>query len=350
MKWKRHILFIILATSVFCVSHTVVAQTAELWLQKGMDAEDKGDLKYAQECYNQAIKLEPALPTFWYNRGAVRIKQKQYSLAVVDLNKCISLDTGFRDAYFNRALALWQTKNYQFALSDITHYLQKNPSQIEAREMRYMIAIDAEDWDLAIEDLRWKMKQHFTDGATMLLAGLYEKAGRNAEAATYLEKAVSEKPSDITVQLEAAAMLQRLANYQRSMEFLNRILLEEAIPDETKSEVLHLKADNYFFIKEYAQAADIYTTLLQTDTGNANLLADYGHCLLQQDKFTEADLILSRALKMKNMTPAYAYLGRGMARLKLGKGEDACADWEKSFKLGEKAAGKYLNIYCNKKE
>lgn len=350
MKWKRHILFIILATSVFCVSHTVVAQTAELWLQKGMDAEDKGDLKYAQECYNQAIKLEPALPTFWYNRGAVRIKQKQYSLAVVDLNKCISLDTGFRDAYFNRALALWQTKNYQFALSDITHYLQKNPSQIEAREMRYMIAIDAEDWDLAIEDLRWKMKQHFTDGATMLLAGLYEKAGRNAEAATYLEKAVSEKPSDITVQLEAAAMLQRLANYQRSMEFLNRILLEEAIPDETKSEVLHLKADNYFFMKEYSPAADIYTTLLQTDTGNANLLADYGHCLLQQEKFTEADLILSRALKMKNMTPAYAYLGRGMARLKLGKGEDACADWEKSFKLGEKAAGKYLNIYCNKKE
>ena len=350
MKWKHHILFIILATSAFLGSHTIAAQTPEIWLQKGMDAEDKGDLKYAQECFNQAIKLEPSLPTCWYNRGVVRIKQKQYSLAVVDLNKCISLDTGFRDAYFNRALALWQTKNYQFALTDITHYLQNNPTQADARELRYMIALDAEDWELATEDLRWKMKQHFIVGGNFMLAGLYEKAGRNAEAATYLEKAVSENPSDITVQMEAAAMLQRLANYRRSMEFLNRILLEESILDKTKTEVLHLKADNYFFLKEYAPAADIYTTLLQTDTGNADLLADYGHCLLQQEKFTEADLILSRALKMKNMTPAYAYLGRGMARLKLGKGEDACADWEKSYKLGEKAAGKYLNIYCNKKE
>jgi tetratricopeptide (TPR) repeat protein len=350
MKCKHHILFIILATSLLCVKNTLTAQSAEQWMQKGMDAELKGDLKYALQCYDQAVKLEPALPTFWYNRGAVRIKQKQYSLAVVDFNKCISLDTGYRDAYFNRALALWQTKNYQFALSDITHHLQKNPTQLEAREMRYMIAVDAEDWELAIEDLQWKMKRNFMDGGNMLLAGLYEKAGRNAEAAAYLEKAVSEKPSDIAVQLEAAAMLQRLTNYARSMEFLNRLLLDDELPQNTKSEVLHLKADNYFFMKEYAVAADIYTSLLQSDTGNANLLADYGHCLLQQEKFTEADLILSRALKMKNMAPAYAYLGRGMARLKLGKGDDACADWEKSFKLGEKAAGKYLNTYCNKKE
>ena len=87
MKWKHHILFIILATSAFLGSHTIAAQTPEIWLQKGMDAEDKGDLKYAQECFNQAIKLEPSLPTCWYNRGVVRIKQKQYSLAVVDLNK-----------------------------------------------------------------------------------------------------------------------------------------------------------------------------------------------------------------------------------------------------------------------
>jgi Tfp pilus assembly protein PilF len=103
-------------------------------------------------------------------------------------------------------------------------------------------------------------------------------------------------------------------------------------------------------MKDYVSAADLYATLLQSDTGNANLLADYGQCLLQLEKYTDAEIILTRALKMKNASPAYTYLGRGLARVKLQKGNEACEDWEKSYKLGEKAALKYLETYCNKKE
>ena len=51
---------------------------------------------------------------------------------------------------------------------------------------------------------------------------------------------------------------------------------------------------------------------------------------------------------MKNDTPAYAYLGRGIARMKLDKGDEACQDWEKSLKLGEKKAQKYLEEFCKK--
>ncbi len=328
----------------------VSAQTAEQWLQKGIQSEKTGDVKNALECYSQAIKLEPALPTAWYNRGVARIRLKQYSLAVVDLNKCISLDTGLHEAYFNRAVALWRTGNLQFALTDITGYINKLSAHAEAREMRYMIALEAEDWEMAIQDLKWRAEHKLISNPDKALAMLYEKAGKSDDALMYMERAVAIAPGDIHLQLEAAGMFQRIGKYNRSLEFLNRIMLQEPLAESMIAEVQHLKADNYFFMKEYAAAADIYTTLLQKDTGNANLMADYGHCLLQQEKFTDAEIVLSRALKMRNSSPSYAYLGRGMARLKLEKGEEACADWEKSYKLGEKAAKKYLDIYCNKKE
>ena len=333
-----------------CVANMAMAQTPEECLKKGKQAEDAGDYKYAVEYYSQAIKAEPVLATAWFNRGVARIKLKQYSLAVVDLNKCILIDTGFKEAYFSRALALWRTGNLQFAITDVTQYISYFPAHKEAREMRYLIALEAEDWDLAIQDLKWSARHTSESKTDERLAVLYEKAGKPEAAAYHMEIALSLNPDDGTLQLEAASMFQRIGKYQRSMDYLNRLLLNEDVAENVKQEIQHLKADNYFFLKDYGSAADIYTTLLQKDTANANLMADYGHCLLQQEKYTEAEIVLTRALKMKNMSPAYAYLGRGLARIKLGRGAEACEDWEKSFKLGEKAAKKYLDVYCNKKE
>ena len=350
MRPGSHLLFTILTTFLSCGNAEILAQTAEQWVHKGMIAEKAGDVKNAVECYSRAITAEPNLPTVWFNRGVARIKLKQYSLAVVDLNKCISLDTAYHDAYFNRALALWRTANLQFAISDVSYYLRRFPAHEEAREMRYLIAVEAEDWELALQDVIWQSENKKLRNADKLLAVLYEKAGKPEQAIFHMEKAVSLAPDDLSLMMDAAAIMQRSGKYQRSMDYLNRMMLDETMTESVRKEVQHLKADNYFYMKNYSEAAEIYTTLLEADTSNASIMADYGHCLLQQEKYTEAEIVLSRALKMKNMSPSYVYLGRGMARLKIGKGQEACADWEKSYRLGEKAAGKYLETYCNKKE
>jgi tetratricopeptide (TPR) repeat protein len=346
----KYILFTILTTLFFCVSYQGWAQTAEVWVQKGIQSERNGDFKNALECYSQAVKLEPQLATAWFNRGVARIKLKQYSMAVVDLNKCILLDTGFQEAYFNRALALWRSGNLQFALTDISKYLAYFPYHKEARELRFSIALEAEDWDLAIQDLKRQSEKDTLNKSDLMLATLYEKAGNNDLACKHMERAISLSPDDVMLQHSAAMLFQRTGRYQRSMEILNRILLVETISNSLLLEIKHLKADNFFFMKDYTSAADMYTTLLQSDTGNANLLADYGHCLLQLEKYTEAEIILTRALRMKSTSLAYIYLGRGLARVKLQKGNEACEDWGKSYNLGEKAALKYLETYCNKKE
>jgi Tfp pilus assembly protein PilF len=88
---------------------------------------------------------------------------------------------------------------------------------------------------------------------------------------------------------------------------------------------------------------------LKSTPNDPDLLADYGHCLLQQEKWVEADEWLSKSIKAKNSSPAYAYLGRGIARYNQGKLGLACVDWERSYQLGEKAAKKWLDAHCKEK-
>ena len=90
----------------------------------------------------------------------------------------------------------------------------------------------------------------------------------------------------------------------------------------------------------------IYQTLLAGAPNDGDLMADYGHCLLQLERYNDADIWLSKSIKSKNSTPAYAYLGRGVARYNMGKIGVACADWERSLLLGEKSASKWLEKYC----
>ncbi len=70
---------------------------------------------------------------------------------------------------------------------------------------------------------------------------------------------------------------------------------------------------------------------------------------LEQEKWVEADECLSKSIKAKNSSPAYAYLGRGIARYNQGKLGLACVDWERSYQLGEKAAKKWLDAHCKEK-
>jgi Tfp pilus assembly protein PilF len=110
--------------------------------------------------------------------------------------------------------------------------------------------------------------------------------------------------------------------------------------------LLKLKADALFYLNRIDESESIYQILLSGSPNDGDLMADYGHCLLQLERYNDADVWLSKSIKSKNSTPAYAYLGRGIARYNMGKIGVACADWERSLLLGEKSATKWLETHC----
>jgi len=134
----------------------------------------------------------------------------------------------------------------------------------------------------------------------------------------------------------------QIGKWEQALGNVNIMLLD----DPQNLELLKIKADALFYLKRISESEKIFLTILERNPTDANLMADYGHCLLQLSKWESADEWLTKAIRDKNGAPAYAYLGRGIARYNLGKVGVACADWERSLYLGEKNAKIYLNNFC----
>jgi tetratricopeptide (TPR) repeat protein len=284
------------------------------------------------------------MATPWYNRAVCYLKLKNYNLAVVDLNKCIYLDTGLVDAYFNRYLAYRNTHNTQFALGDITHYIRRRPADHTALAERADLAMELKEYDIAIRDLQVLADDSGAgEEVHLLLAEAYALNKDFAHAQNVIGVLLKDRPGDRQLQWMKAWYLHVGGDFAGSQQ----VLMQYGLPANDKNALL-LQADNEFFMEHFEIASKIYLGILDSDSGNASVLADYGHCLLQLNRFVEAEEVLTRAIRRNNDNPSYAYLGRGIARVNIAHGAEACEDWEKSLMLGEKKAVVYLNKYCLK--
>lgn len=337
-KVKR-VLLILLSTIALQLS----AQSAEQWVTRGLALDSAGNYAEAVKCYNKALEFSPEIAVIWYNRGVSYMQLKKHGLAVVDFNKALYLDSSLIDAYYNRSLAYRFTGNYQFALSDITIYINRFPEDFIALESRAMLAIEMKEWPTAATDLESLLKLFPSNTEyALLLEDVYIQSKRFTDALNLIQDQMRRNPQYHFLYLNRAYVHYHSGNYDKSVDDVNTFLIQE--PKNT--EALKLKADDYFFLKRFQEAAFLYQDLLQSDSLNANLLADYGHCLLQVQDYKAADSVLTKSIRAKNDAPAYAYLGRGIARNNLGMGNLACEDWWKSYKLGENRAAEYLNKNC----
>jgi len=337
----------ILLICLFTLAKLCSAQTVESLVARGLEYDSMRQYSQAILTFTDAIKLDPTASEIYYNRGNSYMNSKKYNLALVDFNKAILIDSSNTDAYFNRHFANRFTLNFQFALSDITEYIKRNPTDLEAKSARADLAVEMKEYKIAIEDLNTLMQ--FEDAKLpyqLRIAEIYILNKQYTFAEDLYSKILQANEDANDIYLNRAYVRNYLGNYQGSVNDINLFSLRQpGFP-----EALKLKADNYFYLKRFEDAATLYKNLLLKDSINASLLADYGHCLLQLNKYAEAEGILTRSILAKAENPAYAYLGRGVARLNLGKGDLACSDWMKSKMLGEKRAADYLEKNCSTKE
>src|SRR5688572_18384044 len=130
----------LILTLAFCSTIFISkAQSAEEFLNLGIDAADKGKHAEAVELYNKAIALSPDNAIMLYDRAISKYNLKQYSAAMVDLNKAIQLDATLYEAYEYRGLAHQTLKNYTFAESDFDFYISKKPEDVNALLYRALL-------------------------------------------------------------------------------------------------------------------------------------------------------------------------------------------------------------------
>lgn len=327
------------------LTNIVLAQSKyDYFMTTGISLDNKGKSNLAVLYFDSAIAINENSEQPWFSRGIAKVHIKNFSEAVVDFNKAIYLKPALEDAYLYRHIAYRQTENFQFAYGDINTFIKMRPNDTIGRNYRFDLSLLLEEWDQAFEDLRWLSRlgdatyanRYLKFSSAMEQAKAYEALGK------YVEKLMSENPVNRNFRITLVYTQMQIGKWEQALGHVNIMLLDDA----QNLELLKIKADALFYLKRIAESEKIFLSILERNPTDANLMADYGHCLLQLSKWESADEWLTKAIRDKNAAPAYAYLGRGIARYNLGKVGVACADWERSLYLGEKNAKIYLNNFC----
>jgi len=342
---QKRIPLIILFSFFFRVA--TAQYTFDQLMSFGLRSDEKGDYTTAIVSLDQAVDMFPQEDIAWVTRGVVRVHMKDFGSAVVDFNKAILLNPNRTQTYLYRYIAYKETENYQFAYSDINRYLGEVPQDTFAHIERMELSMLLSEYETFQSDFDWLYQQLGDNFFTVYRFGTkqlqhFEKIKQVPVYAKILGSTYAKYPNSIAVKSHYVYAAFQAEQYATCLN-----LVDEMLVDEPKNAgFLRYRGDALFYLNRIDEAATVYSELLKTSPNDPDLLADYGHCLLQQEKWQESDEWLSKSIKMKNGSPAYAYLGRGIARYNQGKVGLACVDWDRSYQLGEKAAKKWLDAHC----
>ena len=124
------------------------AQTAQDYLNMGIEKHNNQDYKGALREYNKAIVKDKKLTVAYYNRGVVKIQINNYEGALEDLTEVIKLDENYVDAYYNRAFAYVKLEEYKKAKKDLDKVIDLDntfPNALTLRGQLFIMQGDAEN-------------------------------------------------------------------------------------------------------------------------------------------------------------------------------------------------------------
>lgn len=91
-----------------------------------------GRFHEAVEKYNDAIELNPEVPSYYTNRAFCHIKMENHGLAIADATVALELDRSFVKAYYRRGSAFMALGKYKDALKDFKAVKQLKPNDKDA--------------------------------------------------------------------------------------------------------------------------------------------------------------------------------------------------------------------------
>lgn len=94
---------------------------------KGTELAEKGDYAGARKYYDIAIRKAPKDWMTYYSRARVFILERQWQLALQDLNTCTRLKPSFLLAFLMRGSIYEHLGNYKSSLADYEMILKLNP-------------------------------------------------------------------------------------------------------------------------------------------------------------------------------------------------------------------------------
>lgn len=134
------------------ISATLFGQTANEFLQSGIEKHNSRDFEGAIKDYSKAIKVDKTLRDGYFNRGVCELALKDYKTAKKDFDKTIELDPTFVKAYYSRATVATGEQRYLDALPDLDKTIELDAKTPNALSLRGQIRAQSGNKKGACED------------------------------------------------------------------------------------------------------------------------------------------------------------------------------------------------------
>jgi tetratricopeptide (TPR) repeat protein len=140
-------------TTILTVLYLSVAgQTAQEYLQTGIEKHKQQDFKGAIKDYDKAINLDRNLKDAFFNRGTCQLALKDFKAAMKDFDKTIELDPKFVKAYYSRASVYVSQEKYVESLPDLDKTIELDLTTPNALTLRGQIRAQTGNKKGACED------------------------------------------------------------------------------------------------------------------------------------------------------------------------------------------------------
>ena len=121
------------------ISIATLGQTADAFLQSGIEKHKSKSYALAIDDYSKAIQLDKRMTEAYYNRGVCNLALKEFKSAMNDFDKAIELDPKFIKAYYSRASVFVSQEKYAEALPDLDKTIELESTTPNAYSLRGQI-------------------------------------------------------------------------------------------------------------------------------------------------------------------------------------------------------------------
>jgi tetratricopeptide (TPR) repeat protein len=107
-------------------------ENAEEWFDLGLQRAEKGNMREAIACWDNALALDPNLSSAWHNRGSALGFLGRFNEAVASFDRAIAINPQDFQAWNDRGLALFNLQNWDEAISSWDRVIEIEPSCFQA--------------------------------------------------------------------------------------------------------------------------------------------------------------------------------------------------------------------------
>jgi tetratricopeptide (TPR) repeat protein len=186
-----------------------------------------GDYDQAIEQIDQAIKLDPANPRFYSERGIVRGANHQFREAVEDLDRAISLDPGSSVAFLERGVLYASMGEFGHTIEDYDEAIKLFPANARGYLLRGIVYLDKREYDRAIEDFDQSIKLDPLCPSGFNARGFaYDLKGQRDRAMADYDRAIEldPDPGNAFAFVRRASAFQAKRDYDRAIQDLGQAL------------------------------------------------------------------------------------------------------------------------------